>query len=217
LVDHYYAKVPAITGSGALRVTATNTVTNDNGTPEDQTDDYDVVKTAQFVLTIAYPASGGHKWNFHQVKNYDHDNNSLTVPVYGLKIGFIDDYNGDISQTTDNSITVTGSGASSAGGNWTTATGTSWDKIYRKGDEQPRWAYTHSMRGYNAFVVEETAGLVIETGQKGFYIDNPHQPTEFAYNHIGLHNNASVTIPRLKQGDYIVLNLCRIHYYPLTD
>ena len=195
LVDHYYAKVPTITGSGALRVTATNTVTNDNGTPEDQTDDYDVVKTAQFVLTIAYPASGGHKWNFHQVKKYD------SGSKYGLKIGPIDDYNGDPTQTKT-SVTVTGTNS------WTTEN-TSWDKIYRKGDEQPRWAYTHSMRGYNAFVVEETAGLVIETGQKGFYIDNPHQPSEFAYNHIGLHNNASVTIPRLKQGDYIVLNLCR--------
>ena len=192
-VNHFYAKISNITGSGAIRVTATN----DNAT--DYTSDD---KTATFVLTVAYPASSKKKWNFYQMKNYDDDNDGSTPVVYGLKIGKIDDYDSDKNQVKEG-VTITGTNT------WTT-TGTNWNKIFRKGEEQPRWAYAYGVKGDNAFIVEETAGLQIETGQQGFYIDNPHQPTEFGYNHIGLHNNATVTIPRLKAGDYIALNLSRV-------
>lgn len=174
------------TGGGALRVNATDASSN----------------TIHFVLTIAYPASKGKKWNFYQMKNYDDDNDGSTPVVYGLKIGKIDDYDSDKNQVKEG-VTITGTNT------WTT-TGTNWDKIFRKGEEQPRWAYRSAMRGDNGFVVEETAGLVIDTGKDGFYIDNPVQPDEFAFNHIGLHNNASVTIPQLKKGDYIALNLDRV-------
>ena len=199
-VTHYYTKISNIAGNGgAIRVTATD----NNNTDGDTSDD----KTAQFVLTIPYAASTGKKWDFYRMKHVSSDSQ------YGLYIGNVEDYDGDDNQTVSakavNSHTATqhwnGSAWNSA---WTTTT--DWTKIYRKGKEQPRWAYTHSMRGYNAFVIEETAGLIIETGPKGFYTDNPHQPTEWAYNHIGLHNNASVTIPKLKAGDYIALNLARV-------
>lgn len=198
-------KISNIAGNGgAIRVTATD----DNGTV-DTSDD----KTAQFVLTIAYPASTGHKWDFYKLKNYTHD----ATTEFGLYIGKIDDYDGDDEQTAEpNPKTVTSHAAtqrwSTDAPTWTNSwtTAVRWDKIYRKGKDLPRWSYYHSMRGYNAFIVEETAGLQIESGQKGFYIDNPHQPTETAYNHIGLHNNASVTIPKLKKDDYIVLNLCHV-------
>lgn len=202
-VTTYYAKISNITGSGAIRVTATN----DSNTPGDTNDD----KTATFVLTVAYPASGGHKWDFYQMKHYD------SSTKYGLYIGAIDDYNGEENQTAEpNPRNVTSSTATqhktTGDGEWNSSwtTSTKWEKVYRKGNEQPRWAYAYSVHGDNAFIVEETAGLQIETGPQGFYIDNPHQPTEFAYNHIGLHNNATVTIPRLKAGDYIALNLSRV-------
>ncbi len=182
-------KISNIAGSGgAIRVTATD----NNNTDGDKTDD----KVAQFVLTIPYSASAGKKWDFYRMKNYE------SSTKYGLKIGVIDEYDGDDNQINDD-VDITGTNG------WTTAD-THWTKIFRKGKEQPRWSYTHSMRGYNAFVIEETAGLIIETGPKGFYTDNPHQPTEWAYNHIGLHNNASITIPKLKAGDYIALNLGRV-------
>ena len=198
-------KISNIAGNGgAIRVTAT-----DNNGTVDTSDD----KTAQFVLTIAYPASTGHKWDFYKMKHYTHD----ATTEFGLYIGKIDDYDGDDEQTAEpNPKTVTSHAAtqrwSTDAPTWTNSwtTAVRWDKIYRKGKDLPRWSYYHSMRGYNAFIVEETAGLLIETGQKGFYIDNPHQPTETAYNHIGLHNNASVTIPKLKKDDYIVLNLCHV-------
>lgn len=201
-VNHFYAKISNITGSGAIRVTATN----DNATVGTSDD-----KTATFVLTVAYPASSKQKWDFYRMKH------ASSSTEYGLYIGKIDDYNGDATQTAEpDPKTVT---SHSATQRWSTdvatwsnswTTDTKWEKVYRKGTEQPRWAYAYGVKGDNAFIVEETAGLQIETGQKGFYIDNPHQPTEFGYNHIGLHNNATVTIPRLKAGDYIALNLSRV-------
>lgn len=183
--DHFYVKIPDITGYGALRVTAKN----DNGTEDDI--------TAQFILTVAHPASTGKKWDFYRMKNY-YDSS----PKFGLKIGVLGDYgeNTELSNTT-----ITGSNG------WTT-TGITWNKVTRKGQDQPRWAVARSMKGDNAFIIEETEGLLIESGQNGFYTDNPHQPSvePYAYNHIGLHNNASVTIPKLKQGDYIALNIAHV-------
>jgi len=202
-VNHFYAKISNITGSGAIRVTATNN--NDTDVTSDD-------KTATFVLTVAYPASSSHKWDFYRMKH------ASSSTEFGLYIGKIDDYNGDATQTAvPNPKTVTShnadqrwsTDAATWNSSWTT-TNTKWEKVYRKGTEQPRWAYAYGMKGDNAFIVEETAGLQIETGPQGFYIDNPHQPTEFGYNHIGLHNNATVTIPRLKAGDYIALNLSRV-------
>lgn len=202
-VNHFYAKISNISGAGAIRVTATN----DNGTVGVTSDD----KTAIFVLTVAYPASSKQKWDFYRMKHV----NSSTE--FGLYIGKIDDYNGDATQTAEpNPKPVTSYSAtqrwSTDAANWNNSwtTATKWEKVYRKGNEQPRWAYAYGVKGDNAFIVEETAGLQIETGPQGFYIDNPHQPTEFGYNHIGLHNNATVTIPRLKAGDYIALNLSRV-------
>lgn len=202
-VTTYYAKIANITGAGAIRVTATN----DSNTPGETSDD----KTATFVLTVAYPASSSHKWDFYRMKN------ASSGVDYGLYIGKIDDYNGDATQTAKpnpkpvNSHETTQRWSTDAS-TWTNpwTTNTKWEKVYRKGNEQPRWAYAYGVKGDNAFIVEETAGMQIETGPQGFYIDNPHQPTEFGYNHIGLHNNATVTIPRLKAGDYIALNLSRV-------
>ena len=208
-VTHYYAKISNITGTGgALRVTATNTYTDNKGTTEDTSDDEVVTRTATFILTVAYPASTGHKWDFYRMKHYTHD----ATTEYGLYIGELGNL---ITESTISNMTISSHSATqrmtstSWNAAWTTVD-TKWNRIYRKGEEQPRWAYHFSTKGDNAFIIEETAGLIIETGQNGFYTDNPHQPDEFAYNHIGLYNNATVTIPQLKKGDYISLNLCRV-------
>lgn len=200
-VTHYYAKISNITGTGgALRVTATD----NNNTPENATDD----KTATFILTVAYPASTGHMWDFYRMKHYTHD----AITEYGLYIGELDNL---VTESTISNMTISSHSATQRNTSsdwnaaWTTE-GTNWNRIYRKGEEQPRWAVERSMKGDNAFIIEETAGLIIETGQNGLYTDNPHQPTEFSYNHIGLHNNATITIPQLKKGDYISLNLNRV-------
>ena len=200
------AKISNITGSGgALRVTATD----NNNTPGDATDD----KTATFTLTIAYSASEGKKWDFYRMKHYDDDSNPSTDPIYGLYLGDL----GDLKNiSTIPSYTVTSHSAAqrwTTGGTWNaawTTPGITWNRVYRKGDEQERWAVERSMKGDNAFIIEETAGLIIETGLNGFYTDNPQQPAVYNYNHFGIHNNATVTIPQLKKGDYISLNLSRV-------
>lgn len=183
-------KLTGLSGYGAIRVNATN-----NKGTENTADD----ETLYFVLTLSYPASSQKKWNFYQKKNYVNENSS---EEYGLRIGQIGPYNDAEHQTVEN-YTVT-----AINGSWTT--NTNWEKVYRKGAEQPRWAYNGSVVGNNAFIIEETEGLQIEASKLGLYTDNPHQPTEAAYNHIGLYNHASVTIPRLKEGDYISLSMSRV-------
>jgi hypothetical protein len=63
------------------------------------------------------------------------------------------------------------------------------------------------MHSDNAFVIEETAGLMIETPTKSFYVDNNDGA---AYTHIGVHSRSTITIPKLKNGDFVSLNLSRV-------
>lgn len=145
--------------------------------------------TARFVLTVAYPASSLKKWRFFRTN--------------GLKIGIIDTYNDYNNAKQNIAKTIVGTQG------WTTES--SWSQIFRKGAELPRWGNDRSLKGDNAFYVEETAGLQIETGNRGFYVDQPAtDPTQVPYNHIGLHNNASITIPKLKDGEFVSLNLSRV-------
>lgn len=153
---------------------------------------------AQFVLTLAYPASSGKKWDFYRSTGLKfqtaHDN----------KIG---DYEGTHQNAqTISDYTITGSGYTGSGSDhWTT--NTSWEKVYRNGEKEPRWAYSGLTKCDNAFIVEETAGLMIETPKESFYVDNN---STAAYTHIGLHSRSTITIPRLKNGDFVRLNMSRV-------
>jgi len=171
--DKWYTKLTGLSGYGAIRVSA----------KQDET------HIIRFVLTLAYPASSGKKWNFYKLSS--------------MNIGKIANYNAD-DVTNVPKATITGAKG------WTT-TGTTWSRVYKKGDEQPRWAFDASMKRNNAFIIEETEGLQIESGQGGFYIDNPvGDGSDAGYYHVGLHNNGSITIPRLKKDDYVSLNICRV-------
>lgn len=182
-------KLTGLRGHGAIRVVATNNTKN---------------QTARFVLTLSYPASSRKKWAFFRAKDHNDE--------WGLEIGTIGtyvSYNDVGSSATGISKTINGYNGTNSLDTW--MTNSSWTEIFRKGQELPRWGNDRSMKGDNAFYVQETAGLQIETGNKGFYVDQPARvPTETPYNHIGLHNNASITIPKLKEGDYISLNLSRV-------
>lgn len=182
-------KLTGLSGHGAIRVVANNTTKN---------------QTARFVLTLSYPASSRKKWAFFRAKDHNDD--------WGLEIGTIGtyvSYNDVGTSATGIAKSVDGYNGKNGTDTWTTQS--TWTEIFRKGAELPRWGNDRSMKGDNAFYVQETAGLQIETGNKGFYVDQPARvPTETPYNHIGLHNNASITIPKLKEGDYISLNLSRV-------
>jgi len=176
-----------LSGHGAIRVIANNTTRG---------------QTARFVLTLSYPASSRKKWSFFRFK----DHNSQ----WGLEIGEIDSYNDYDHKKSNVSKTVNGYNGAWGTDAWTTTS--TWSQIFRKGAELPRWGADRSMKGDNAFYVQETAGLQIETGNQGFYVDQPARDpsNKYAYNHIGIHNNASITIPKLKEGDFVSLNLSRV-------
>ena len=155
-------------------------------------------KYTQFVLTLSYPASSGKKWDFFRSATglkaqADHDDK-------------INDYVGThLNEQSVSSYTITGTGETGTGTHWTTDA--SWNKIYRNGDKEPRWAYGGSVKCDNAFIIEETAGLLIETSPNSFYVDNN---ATAAYCHVGIHSHGKVTIPSLKAGDFVSLNLSRV-------
>ena len=182
--DKDCVRLSNITGHGAIRITATD----NNGTDGDNSDD----KVASFVLTIPYPASTGKKWRFYYANN---NPDSLLI--------------GKIGNFTDPVVTNVPKTVNAADNSW--HTDTKWSRVYRKGLENERWAYDKSVKCDNAFIIEETAGLQIETGKQSFYINNPiSDGGNDGYTHIGLHSNATITIPRLKKDDYVSLNLSRV-------
>ncbi len=167
-----------LSGYGALRVTATDASS----------------QKATFVLTLAYPASTKKKWEFYRYKD---GLQSQKGQGHSDKIA---DYTGThLNPQTISDYTITGTKG------WTTTT--TWNKIYRNGDKEPRWAYSRPVKCDNAFIIEETAGLMIETAANSFYVDNN---ATAGYIHIGIHSRATITIPKLKQGDLVSLNLSRV-------
>lgn len=182
-------------GYGAIRctVTAEHIQTAGAETPEDDTDDEYADKTVQFVLTIAYPPSSNKKWDFYRIKNGQGGSEGLKAESdHDNKVG-------DYASSTVPSYIITGTKS------WTTET--SWSRIHRNASKEPRWALDRSMHSDNAFVIEETAGLMIETPTKSFYVDNNDGA---AYTHIGVHSRSTITIPKLKNGDFVSLNLSRV-------
>lgn len=170
-------------GHGAIRCV----VTNDNGTVGDTSDD----TSAQFYLTIAYPASAGKRWDFYR-------------STVGLKSQIAHDNKiGDYSNASVSDYVIDGPYPQTD--DWHTTT--SWSRIYRNAAKEPRWALNRSVHSDNAFIIEETAGLMIETPTNSFYVDNN---TDAAYTHIGIHSRSTITIPKLKKGDFIALNLSRV-------
>jgi len=162
---------------GAIRVTAT--------------DAEDATKKIQFVLTLAYPASSNKRWDFYR-------------STVGLKGQIAHDNKiGDYSSASVADYVIDGPYPQTD--YWHTTT--SWSRVYRNGSREPRWALDRSVHNDNAFIIEETAGLMIETPTKSFYVDNN---TDAAYTHIGIHSRSTITIPKLKNGDFISLNLSRV-------
>ena len=172
-------------GHGAIRCI----VTNDSGTDSDTSDDISV----QFVLTIAYPASSNKKWDFYRMRNGAGDSDGFRAQSnHDNKIG-------SYSTASVSDYVITGYNT------WTTTT--NWTRIYRNEPKEPRWALDRSMRCNNAFVIEETAGLLIETPTNSFYVGNN---SDAAYTHIGIHSRSRITIPKLKNGDLVSMNLSRV-------
>ena len=130
-------------------------------------------KTVYYVLTVAYPATDypGHVWNFYENQGGLNTSDGLkAVPVP--------------TATTDSH-------------------GDLWTAIYKNATGEgrnPEWYHNNPVEGDNAFIVEETAGLVFHTGYQRFYLRNDNEE----FTHVGIRDyNASLTIPRLQEGDIV--------------
>ena len=131
-------------------------------------------KTVYYVLTVAYPATDypGHVWNFYEVLGGLNTSDGLkAVPV-------------PVTTTTDNNGDV-------------------WTAIFKNPTGEgrnPQWYHNNPVIGDNAFIVEETAGLVFHTGYQRFYLRND----EGEFTRVGIRDyNSSFTIPRLQEGDIV--------------
>lgn len=138
------------------------------------------VETVSYVLTVAYEASAypGHVWDFYSVEK------GLTTT---------DDFKVEPNPSNDVSIK-------------TGLNGYSWKAEYKNvnTNERPEWYLQDAVRGDNAFIVPETAGLIFVNNARNFFLRND----ENTYSHIGIRGNGggtSFTIPKLKKGDIVEL------------
>ena len=134
----------------------------------------DGIHTVYYVLTVAYPATEypGHVWNFYE--NQGGLSTSDRLKVVPVPTATTTDSHGDV-----------------------------WTAIYKNATGEgrnPEWYHNNAVIGDNAFIVEETAGLVFQTGYQRFYLRNDNEE----FTHVGIRDyNASFTIPRLQEGDIV--------------
>ena len=141
-------------------------------------------KTAVYYLTVAYAATEypGHQWNF--CTDVDEDGNEVQRVL---------DTSGNLKTAATNGATATDAN----GDEWTFKTG-----------GRGRWFRTKAVAGDNAFIVKETNGLVLNTGEGKFFLRNDAGD----YTHIGIRDaGASFTIPALAAGDVVELMLRHEH------
>ena len=196
-------EVSNITAGGALKIQATG-----GG------------KTAVYYLTVAYPATPypGKLWDFN---TYNESQASLKIHV-----DYVSNGKGFPRIDARNTPAITFEGRTeedATGWRVTDNLGGFWrarNKNVNAGSgRDARWRYENPIHGDNAFVIEETAGLVFNTGADGFFIRNDRlasdAPAETpdaykgksCWSHVGIRQNgSSFTIPRLNAGDIIEIN-----------
>ena len=196
-------EVSNITAGGALKIQATG-----GG------------KTAVYYLTVAYPATPypGKLWDFN---TYNESQASLKIHV-----DYVSNGKGFPRIDARNTPAITFEGRTeedATGWRVTDNLGGFWrarNKNVNAGSgRDARWQYENPIHGDNAFVIEETAGLVFNTGADGFFIRNDRlasdAPAETpdgykgksCWSHVGIRQNgSSFTIPCLNAGDVIEIN-----------
>ena len=176
--------------------------------------------TAYHLLTVAYRATPypGKLWDF----NID-DENKASLEVHadywseGKGFPRIDarqtpaiTYEGrEYEDATGWSVT------DNHGGTWVARN----KNINANSGRDARWRYANAVHGDNAFIINETAGLIFNTGAEGFFIRNdrlekdaPSETPEAykgqsCWSHVGIRQNgSSFTIPYLNAGDIIEIN-----------
>lgn len=173
-----------------------------------------------FVLTVAYSATPypGKLWDFNV-----NDENQASLKIYKSDVtagkGFP-----RIDARSEPAITYEGNeGGDATGYSITDNLGGTWvarnKNVNANSGRDARWRYANAVHGDNAFVIEETAGLVFNTGGEGFFIRNDRlakdapvsTPDNYkgqsCWSHVGIRQNgSSFTIPCLNAGDVIEIN-----------
>ena len=142
---------------------------------------------AEYILTVAYPATAypGKYWNFNP--------SGLLSTSDGLK-----EWPKPKGSDEDH-LTASATATDADGGGWT-AFWKNANEGFLRGEE---WGHNAAVHGDNAFFVPETAGLVFNTVEQGFFLRNNEQD----YQNIGIRKyGASFTIPQLSAGDIVELN-----------
>lgn len=140
---------------------------------------------AEYILTVAYPAADGKVWNFNPSGLL---NTSRGLQDWPEPPNYPNPSASPKRTTTD-----------ADGGGWT-AFWKNANEGFLRGEE---WGHNAAVHGDNAIFVPETAGLVFNTVEQGFYLRN----NERDYQNIGIRKHgASFTIPCLQEGDIVELN-----------
>lgn len=158
-----------------------------------------------FVLTVAYPATPypGKLWDFNQYYESGYQP-PLSIDENG--------YSGRgfprIDANADGTVNLTNTEGGSA--NITDEHGDAWvaelKNVNNGSGRDARWQHVNPVHGDNAFIVSETAGLVFNTGGKGFFVRNDRVKYN-CWGHVGIRQNgASFTIPQLTAGDIVEIN-----------
>lgn len=179
-------EISNITAGGALKIQATN-----GG------------QTCYYYLTIAYPATPypGKLWEFNQY--YETYQPPLSINQSGGLSGFP-----RIDANSNGTVDLTNTEGGSA--NISDEHGDAWvaelKNVSNGAGRDARWRHVNAVNGDNAFIVSETAGLVFNTGVKGFFIRNDRVKHN-CWGHVGIRQNgSSFTIPQLTAGDIIEIN-----------
>lgn len=178
--------ISGITAGGALKIQATG-----GG------------KTCVYYLTVAYPATPypGKLWDFNQYYESGYQP-PLSIDENGYSGGGfprIDaNSNGTVIMTDDGPSTIT----DEHGDTWVAEL----KNVNWGAGRDARWRHVNAVHGDNAFIVSETAGLVFNTGGKGFFVRNDRVKYN-CWGHVGIRQNgASFTIPQLTAGDIVEIN-----------
>lgn len=178
--------ISGITAGGALKIQATG-----GG------------KTCVYYLTVAYPATPypGKLWDFNQYYESGYQP-PLSIDENGYSGGGfprIDaNSNGTVIMTDGGPNTIT----DEHGDTWVAEL----KNVNYGSGRDARWRHANAVHGDNAFIVSETAGLVFNTGGKGFFVRNDRVKYN-CWGHVGIRQNgASFTIPQLTAGDIVEIN-----------
>lgn len=143
---------------------------------------------ATFVVTIPYSAEKRHIWNFYDTSQATNAGTGL------LEIGQYKTTSSQLKQETDNG---------------------EWKYTYRVinnqgvGTHDPMYQNVYDMEGNNADKIWETEGLWFDTPpyKSCLYNENNLSATEYTDRYVGILPKGSFTIPGLKQGDRVLIQM----------